>query len=211
MRTTAWLMAIYLMTGCVTELSSEETRPEHDGAETGLWLGAGLDGDMDTAPAAVNHEAAEQPSATLTSAYAQIVNGNSYKCLSVDSSSTANGAAVIQWTCAGVPAQLWATEPHPAGGGWFYVKNLNSGKCLSIDYNSTANGARVTQWDCIGASSQKWKPYYINMPYFDYWGYHIMNGSNRCLAIGNGNTTNGAAAIQWDCLSTSWSQQWDDY
>lgn len=27
--------------------------------------------------------------------------------------------------------------------------------------------------------------------------------------MGNGNISNGAAAIQWDCLSTSWAQQWN--
>ncbi|MEU7022119.1 RICIN domain-containing protein [Streptomyces sp. NPDC046203] len=40
-----------------------------------------------------------------------------------------------------------------------------------------------------------------------YYKIHNWN-SNKCLAIGSGNTANGANAIQWDCLADSASQVW---
>jgi len=152
------------------------------------------------------NEVAEQTSALTTNGFGPVKSILSSRCLSVDSSSTADGAQIIQWTCLGMNAQEWTFSPDPADttGTLFFIKNLNSNKCLSVDSNSTADGARVIQWNCIGSSGQKWSILFSALE----TGVRIVNHSGKCLSVDSSSTSNGARIIQWRCIPDSLAQQW---
>jgi arabinan endo-1,5-alpha-L-arabinosidase len=58
----------------------------------------------------------------------ELVSVNSGKCLAISGSSTANGAAAVQWTCNASAGQLW-TKAATIGGYVTFTK-VNSGQCL---------------------------------------------------------------------------------
>ena len=68
--------------------------------------------------------------------------------------STANGAAVQQWTCTGGANQQFRLEDQ--GGGYFYVRASHSNKCLDVSGVSALDGAAVHQWDCSGDNA-RWR------------------------------------------------------
>lgn len=80
-------------------------------------------------------------------------NGNTRKCLHVDSGAMVNGALVVQWACTAEPWQQWRAT---VGGTLTYITNHNSGKCLEIRGGGTADGAGAVQWECNGTLWQKW-------------------------------------------------------
>ncbi|WP_405015024.1 RICIN domain-containing protein [Kitasatospora sp. NBC_01539] len=79
--------------------------------------------------------------------------GNSL-AVDVGNGSTADGAAVIQWTATGAANQTWAFRQ--AYGNVYSLVGAHSGKCLDVSGASTAPGAAVVQWPCSGAANQLW-------------------------------------------------------
>ena len=120
---------------------------------------------------------------------------NSGKCLDVTSASTANNAAVKQFTCNGGANQRW--QAVDAGGGFVRLLAGHSGKCLDVANASTANNAAVIQFSCGAGTNQQFQLQDAGNGAVRIVARH----SGRCLDIANGATTDGAALIQFTCGS----------
>lgn len=95
-----------------------------------------------------------------------VVNAQTGKCLDVNGSSSADGAAVQQWTCLpGARNQQFALRKVTYSGNDPHDRQLvarHSGKCVDVSGVSTAVRATVHQWTCnpVGQSSprnQTWR------------------------------------------------------
>ena len=129
----------------------------------------------------------------------QVMNVNSGKSLDVLGASTANEAAVQQWTYFNNENQKWRIEP--LGSGLYKLKAMHSGRLLSIGASNMTDGAKTTQWDDGTYNDQKW--------YFQASGsgyrlvaYH----SGKCLDVPNFSTANGTQLQQWTCNGNSAQQ-----
>ncbi|RKP54439.1 hypothetical protein D7Z26_13905 [Cohnella endophytica] len=121
----------------------------------------------------------------------KIVNRNSGKALGVQGQSTADGAAIQQFTYGGGNYQKWIFTQ--AAGGYWKIKNVNSGKYMDINGASTADGAANIQWPDTGGDNQLWQLIDAGNGY-----YKIKNkNSGKLLDISGQSTADGAADIQW--------------
>ncbi|WP_223279682.1 RICIN domain-containing protein [Streptomyces sp. SDr-06] len=84
-----------------------------------------------------------------------VVNELSGKCLDVSGASTANGAAVIQYTCNGNTNQQLTLNPVVALGNGedHQLVAVHSGKCVDVSNVSTTAGSLIHQWTCDPASA----------------------------------------------------------
>jgi lysophospholipase L1-like esterase len=153
-------------------------------AVTGLTITAG------TANAAVQ-----------TGTWYSIVNQHSGLAVDIEARSTANGAAVIQWTPNGAANQQFRFVD--AGGGHYRIEARHSGLVLDVNARSTADGANVIQYASNGGTNQQWQ---VNEQ--SNGNYEIVNrNSGKALvnwqsATAPGSrvsqaTRNGSAAQQW--------------
>jgi hypothetical protein len=159
--------------------------------------------------AALTTVAAILPAAPASAAAGDFTLKNlwSRKCLAIGSSSFANGARAIQWTCNGDTDQLWYQDFRNASDDYGQIKNRNSGKCLTVNGASTSTGAQLTQWDCA-----------TNRPGEQLWVldlnntrdiYSIKNHKSQLVvSIPNLSKTNGTVAVQM-AYDTSAYQRWD--
>jgi alpha-L-fucosidase len=136
------------------------------------------------------------------SSYVSLIARHSGKAADVSNNSTADGAAVVQWTNNGGRNQQWQFQD--AGGGYFRVVNRNSGKCLDVEGLSTADGAHVVQWACGTGTNQQWSLVDVGGGYARLVARH----SGKCLDVDAGSTGDGALIIQWSC-GTGTNQQWE--
>ncbi len=120
----------------------------------------------------------------------------------VNGVSTADNAAVVQWSATGGNNQKW--QAVDAGGGLVYLRAVHSGKCLAASGGSTADGATMVQLTCNNQNNQKWQAVTTSTA-----GVYQLRASHssKCLDVNGGSTTNGAALIQWPC-HTGTNQQW---
>ncbi|MET9318205.1 RICIN domain-containing protein [Kribbella sp. NPDC003505] len=92
-----------------------------------------------------------------------ITNAHSGDCLAIPAGSGADGAGVIQWTCAtnpfdgrlGIDDQRWWIWYDWLLRG-YRIMNLKSGKCLAIPNGTTALGVQAIQWSCADDLDQRW-------------------------------------------------------
>jgi hypothetical protein len=77
------------------------------------------------------------------------------KVMEVKGASTADHAAVDQFTSNGGNHQRWRLDYD--GAGYFRVTNVNSGKLLDVPSASTADGAALVQFTSNGGNNQKWR------------------------------------------------------
>jgi len=121
------------------------------------------------------------------------------KCLGDNGNSSANGAKVVIWQCAGnnagedfsfQPATA-PGEPNNAGLSQLGAVKIH-GKCLSTSGNSAANGAKLQLWACNGATSELWE---IAGGY----GELVNPASDRCINDPNSSTANGTQLVIWTC------------
>ncbi|MFC9593989.1 RICIN domain-containing protein [Streptomyces sp. NPDC056944] len=117
---------------------------------------------------------------------------HSGKCLEVADWSTANGAAVRQWTCTDGANQQWEQIPSNYPGEYYY-RNMHSGKCMEIGGWGTNNGATANQWDCHWGLNQLFVTGQEKI-ITDFW-----YAQNKCLEIADWRRDNGAPARLWDC------------
>jgi glucosylceramidase len=75
-------------------------------------------------------------------------------CLSLASTSTADGIKAVQQTCNSSNTQKWALTS--IGSGYYYITNVYSGKALDVEGVSTANGANIQVWTYGGGTNQQW-------------------------------------------------------
>ncbi|WP_442906712.1 RICIN domain-containing protein [Kitasatospora sp. NBC_01246] len=83
-----------------------------------------------------------------------VVNVYSGKCLEVPGWSTAQGTAVVQWTCNGGANQRWGKVN--VDGATMAVINFNSGLVLDVAGGDPSDTAPVVQWSSGGSANQRW-------------------------------------------------------
>lgn len=129
-----------------------------------------------------------------------VTSAHSAKRVDVRNGSTADGAAVIQWTANGGTNQQWQLTA--AGNGAFTLTAQHSGKCLDLASKTAAN---VQQSACVaGASDQKWKLVSAGLG-----NYRIVSVlSNKCLNIPQASTADDVQLVQSTCSTTAASQKW---
>ncbi|SCG72615.1 ricin-type beta-trefoil lectin domain protein [Micromonospora humi] len=71
-------------------------------------------------------------------------------CLDASGAGTANGTAVIVWTCNGQANQQWNVNANGT------VTGQQSGLCLDANAQGTTNGTRLVLWSCNGGANQRW-------------------------------------------------------
>ena len=127
---------------------------------------------------------------------------HSGKCADVANRSTADGAALIQWSCGNrsVNQEFWLK---PVGNARVQIVARYSGKCLAARDGSTADGVAIVQNTCNGTSAQQWRV--------------IGSGSTvqlsavqsgTCLDVTNTSTSDGTPLIQWTCNTGAANQKW---
>jgi non-reducing end alpha-L-arabinofuranosidase len=123
---------------------------------------------------------------------AQIVGGQSGRCIEVPNGSTANGIQVQLADCQGIERQRWT---YTTGRQLQVYGN----KCLDANGQGTGNGTQVIIWDCHGGTNQQWN---LN-------GNGTITGvqSGLCLDANGAGTANGTKIILWSCNGGT-NQQW---
>lgn len=77
----------------------------------------------------------------------EVRNAYSGKCMNVEQASQANGAHVIQYSCAGSYwNNQWAIAP--VGSGWYWMYPRHSTGCLNVAGGSLNNNAKLIQYTC---------------------------------------------------------------
>ncbi|MDG4821716.1 ricin-type beta-trefoil lectin domain protein [Asanoa sp. WMMD1127] len=123
---------------------------------------------------------------------AQIVGGQSGRCVDVPNSTTSNGTQVQLWDCGAAAGQRWTYTSGKQLTG-------NGNKCLDANGAGTTNGTTVIIWDCHGGTNQQWN---VNA------NGTISNVlSGLCLDANGAATTNGTKLILWSCNGGT-NQQW---
>jgi alpha-galactosidase len=113
------------------------------------------------------------------------------KCLDDTASGTADGTAIILFTCHGGANQRWT---FPGDGT---ARTL--GKCLTAA--STSDGAAITLSTCASTAAQSWS-YRRN-------GNLVNSASGKCLDVfGGATTTDGARLAIWPCGYNQHNQTW---
>lgn len=134
-------------------------------------------------------------------AYYEITNRNSGQLLDVNSSSTQDGAHVIQWPHNGGSNQQWKFTATP--DGYYIIKNRNSGKVLDVFEGSVNPAANVIQWNEHGHDNQLWRVIDTGNGY-----YYLENKNSQLMLDVNGaSTSNGESVIQWN-FNGGHNQQW---
>jgi hypothetical protein len=100
------------------------------------------------------------------------------RCLNDKGNSTANGTAVISYTCDGSAPEKWTIAPD----GTIRIH----GKCLN---DKGYNGTSVDLWACSGGYNQQWE--------LTAGGQIESVNAEKCLSIPNDNNAN-AVSLQ-DC------------
>ncbi|MFJ5788034.1 ThuA domain-containing protein [Streptomyces hydrogenans] len=125
---------------------------------------------------------------------------HSAKRMDVRNESSADGAAVIQWTATSGANQKWKLTD--AGAGAFTLTAQHSNKCLDL---ASKNATTVQQWTCVaGASDQKWKLTPAGLG--TYRVVSVLSG--KCLNIPQASTANDVQLVQSTCSTTAASQKW---
>ncbi|NQX11210.1 RICIN domain-containing protein [Microbacteriaceae bacterium VKM Ac-2855] len=140
------------------------------------------------------------PSASSTAFYT-LTNVNSGLVADINAASTADGAALQQYTSLGGTNQQWRIVP--AGGGLYTIVNRNSGKLLDVQGASVSRGASVVQRTANGSNNQLW--YFEAAPN----GAFVIRSfqSKQALEVAGNTTVNGGGIDQWAPLNQS-NQYW---
>jgi hypothetical protein len=123
---------------------------------------------------------------------AQIVGGQSNRCVDVTGVSHNNGTQVQLWDCNGQDNQSWT---YTSGKQLMVYGN----KCLDAYGQGTSNGTQVIIWDCNGQANQQWN---VNSN-----GTITGVQSGLCMDANNAGTANGTKLILWSCNGQS-NQAW---
>jgi glucosylceramidase len=141
-----------------------------------------------------------QPPATAinSSAWYQVVNTNSSRCLDAAGASTANGTPLQQWSCTAPPATNQAWQFQPTSGGYYRVVARHASN-LSWDVaggaTATGDGAAVQLWSYAGGTNQQWQPVHLGAGVYRF----VARNSNKCLDVRDVSTADGGRLQQWSC------------
>ncbi len=129
--------------------------------------------------------------AQLTTRAAVILSRSSGKCVQVQDASSADGTAIVQWTCDGGTNEAFKLVPI---GNHFRLVASHSGKCLAVSGGSTAQGAAVVQNGCSGVDSEQWTVQTFGKAF-----RLVVKHTGMCLNVSGNETGRGAPLIQWPC------------
>ncbi len=138
-----------------------------------------------------------------SSAWYEVVNTNSTKCVDDTAFGTANGTPVQQYGC-GVPAQNnqeWQFVPTSGG---YYTVRVRQASGLGWDVtggpSATGNGVKIQLWGIGSApgTNQQWLPQALGN---GNWRF-IARNSGRCLDVPAASSNNGVQLQQYDCNGT---------
>jgi CubicO group peptidase (beta-lactamase class C family) len=133
-----------------------------------------------------------------------VVNQNSTAfgpmCFNVTEASTAQNAAIIQWTCGPEPLTTnmqfrWVDR----GNGVFMLQAINSGRCVTVHNDDANPGETMLQYDCNGLTNQQftWRPTSGG------FGNVVAQNSGLCLTVSGGSNSiySGQPIVQEPCAS----------
>ncbi|MFC1418386.1 RICIN domain-containing protein [Streptacidiphilus cavernicola] len=133
-----------------------------------------------------------------STAWYQVVNANSGKCVDATGGGTANGTAVQQWTCgSGNHNQQWQFQPTDSGYYKVVTRNATTEAWnVTGGTGATGDGVPIQLWTYGGGSNEQWKP----VQHAD-GSYSFTPRSNpaECLDVTNVSTADGARLQQWTC------------
>jgi hypothetical protein len=130
-----------------------------------------------------------------------LVNRNSGKAMDVSGVSTADGAAVQQWTRHDGDNQQWQFVD--SGGGFFRVRARHSSKVLDVPNSSTTEGAALQQWTDHDGTNQQFR-------LADSAGGFVRlinRNSGKAATVAGSSTADGARIVQSTDADAA-SQQW---
>ncbi|HKT05966.1 MAG TPA: RICIN domain-containing protein [Rugosimonospora sp.] len=136
-----------------------------------------------------------------TSGYNSLIARHSGKCADVTGGSTANSAAVIQYTCSGATNQQWRLQN--LNNGYYQIVARHSEKCMDVTGASTTAGTAVIQYTCGSGTNQQWQLNSLGSGYYSI----VSRNSGMCLDVTSASTADHAAVIQYTCSGAT-NQQW---
>lgn len=143
------------------------------------------------------------PATSISStAWYEVVNQNSGKCVDTDGWGTANGTVVQQWTCAATLANNQQWQFQPTSSGYYKVVNRHAPAQvwdLIGGSAATANAAKMETWTYGGGTNQQWMPVPLGN---GYWKF-VARNSAKCLDVTGASTANGTQLQQWTCSGGS--------
>ena len=137
------------------------------------------------------------PVAISPTAWYQLINQTSGKCVDDAGWGTTSGAAVQQWACGASQAnQQWQFQA--TSDGYYRVANRHA-PTLVLDVtggaSATGNGVLIQLWTYGGGSNQQWLPQPMAGGYYRLVARH----SGRCLDVPSASTADGVRLQQYDC------------
>ncbi|MFG3409469.1 RICIN domain-containing protein [Streptomyces sp. NPDC048142] len=136
-----------------------------------------------------------------TNAWYVLVNRGSGKALDVSGGSTADGAALSQWSRHDGANQRFRFVD--SGGGYYRLEARHSGKVLDVAGFSTADHADIVQWSDADSANQQFRP--ADSP--DGYVRLISRHSGKAVEIRDASTADGAKAVQFTDRGGA-NQQW---
>ncbi|WP_441250315.1 family 20 glycosylhydrolase [Kitasatospora sp. McL0602] len=118
--------------------------------------------------------------------------------LDVAGSSTAPGAAVIEYHPTGGTNQQWTFQD--TGTGAYQLVSVRSGLCLDVTGSATTDGAAVIQWTCTGTPNQLWA--------LSPTGTLTAAHSGKLLTIANSGSPTDSTPIVQSAATGAAYQQW---
>jgi alpha-galactosidase len=136
-------------------------------------------------------------SAGFPTGYHQLVVDNDGLCVDVYGASTANDAAIDQWTCKSSGQANQEFQFNPVSGGYGELQNENSSKDIVVQGASTANGAPIIQYTQNGTTNGLWQPIQLSDGSWQFKN----DKSGLCLDVTGASTNTGVQLEQWTCKS----------
>ncbi|MBJ6363179.1 RICIN domain-containing protein [Paenibacillus sp. GCM10012307] len=126
---------------------------------------------------------------------------HSGKVMDVKDLSTADGAAIQQWSWGSSNNQRWRLNS--VGNGYYSLTAVSSNKALEVSGASTSSGAALQQRTYSGATNQQWLIEDAGGNYFRIVARH----SGKVVDVSGVSQSDGAILHQWDWLNAD-NQKW---
>jgi hypothetical protein len=148
-----------------------------------LWLGGG------SAPTTPPPTSPISPTA-----WYNVINKGSAKCVDSRAAASANGTAIQQYTCNSSQAQQFQFQTTSGGYTRANVR-LNPAQSVDVTNVSTADSAPLQLWSYTGGNNQQWQPVAETGGY-----YHFVNrNSGKCLDVPAASTADSVQLAQYTC------------
>jgi Ricin-type beta-trefoil lectin domain-like len=136
------------------------------------------------------------------SGYHRLVIANDSLCLDVYGNTTANGAAIDQWTCNGQPNQQFQFVP--GSGGYGALQAQNSGDDITVTGTATTAGTPdIAQEPASSSASSQWLPVQQTDGSWEFKN----SASGLCLDVYGAGSNLGQQLDQWTCKNTPGNNQ----